>query len=83
MLFSIPQTQVPNTQGFPDNAFPASAYYGINSTLTNFDTFTASASGVNGQGNTSLMPSQVRTSGLVTAFLIVIAAIILWHFFYK
>lgn len=83
MLFNAPMTQVPNTQGFPDNAYPASAYYGINSTLTNFDTFSASSSAVNGATNTSLMPTQTRTSGLVVAFLVVLAAVVLWHFFYK
>jgi len=83
MLFTVPMSQVPNTQGFPDNAYPASAYYGINSTLTNFDTFSASASAVNGEGATSLMPAQTRTSGLVVAFVVVLAALVLWHFFYK
>lgn len=77
------QTQVPNTQAFPDNAYPASAYYGINSSLTNFDTFGASASAVSGATNTSLMPSQTRTSGLVVAFLVVLGAVALWHFYYK
>lgn len=83
MLFTIPQSQVPNTQAFPDLGYPASAYYGINSTLTNFDTFTASASAINGQDNTSLMPAQSRTSGLMVAFIIVLAALFAWHFFYR
>lgn len=86
MLLQVPTSQVPNTQSFPDNAYPASAYYGINSTLANFDTFTASASaagnGISG-GNTSLMPAQTRTSSLMVVFLVVIGAAIAWHFYYK
>ena len=83
MLFNAPMTQVPNTQGFPDNGYPASSYYGINSTLTNFDTFSASASAVGGDGNTSLMPAQTRHGGLVAAFVIVLLAVVLWHMYYK
>jgi hypothetical protein len=86
MLLNVPTTQVPNTQSFPDNAYPASSYYGINSTLANFDTFTASASaagnGIAGS-NTSLMPTQTHMPGLMVAFVIVIAAAFAWHFYYK
>lgn len=83
MMFNAPMTQVPNTQGYPDLGYPASAYYGINSTLANFDTFSASSSAVSGEGPTSLMPTQTRFSGLVVAFLIAIGAVVLWHVFYK
>lgn len=83
MMKNFPVTSVPNTQSYPDNAYPASAYYGINSTLTSFDTFSGSSSAVNGEGNTSLMPSQVNTRGLVVAFLVVIAVVFLWHYYYK
>lgn len=80
---NFPLTQVPNTQGYPDNAYPASAYYGINSTLTAFDTFGGSASAVNGEGPTSLMPAQSNLSGLVVAFLAVLGALFVWHMYYK
>lgn len=83
MFKQFPVTQVPNTQGFPDNAYPASAYYGINSTLASFDTFSASSSAVNGEGPNSLMPAQGKTSGLVVAFLIVLGAVVVWHVYYK
>jgi hypothetical protein len=83
MMFNVPMTQVPNTQSFPDNAYPASAYYGVNSTLASFDQFGGSASAVQGEGPSSLMPAQTRYGGLVTAFLVVIGAVVLWHFYYK
>jgi len=83
MMKNFPQTNVPNTQAFPDNAYPASAYYGINSTLTATNQFGASSSAVAPQGDTSLMPAQVSSGGLVVAFLLVIGAVVLWHYFYK
>jgi len=83
MQFQFPTSSVPNTQSFPDNAYPASAYYGINSTLTAFDTFGASAGAANSSGSTSLMPAQTKMSGLMTAFIVVILAVVAWHFYYK
>lgn len=83
MMLNFPVTSVPNTQAFPDNAYPASAYYGINSTLADTSSFSASSSATNADGTLSLMPSQSNYSGLVVAFLVAIAAIVLWHFYYK
>ena len=84
MFLNVPFTSVPNTQSFPDNAYPASAYYGINSTLAAFNTGGASG-GVGGDngGSNSLMPAQMNTQGLVIAFLLVIGAVVAWHLYYK
>lgn len=83
MMANFPVTSVANTQSFPDNAYPASAYYGINSTLADTTAFSASSSATNADGTMSLMPSQTNVSGLVIAFLVAIAAIVLWHYYYR
>lgn len=83
MQFQFPTSSVPNVQAYPNNAYPASGYYGINSSLEAFDTFGASAGAANASGSTSLMPSQTHISGLMTAFVIVIIAVVAWHFYYK
>jgi hypothetical protein len=83
MMLNYPVTSVPNSQAFPDNAFPASAYYGINSTLADTTAFSPSSSATNADGTMSLMPSQMNMSGLVIAFLIGIGVLGLWHYYYK
>lgn len=83
MMKNFPVTSVPNTQSFPDNAYPASGYYGINSTLSSMDSMSASSSALNGDATGSLMPSQANWQGIVVAFILVIGAVFAWHMYYK
>jgi hypothetical protein len=81
---NLPMTVVPNLQGFPENGYPVSAYYGIDSTLQQINTYTGSGNAAS--GNDSLMPkptSPYKYRTLITAFLIVVGAVVLWHYYMK
>lgn len=89
MMKNYAVTSVPNTQSFPDNAYPASAYYGINSTLADMTSMSASGNagstptGAQSGATASLMPYQTNIRGLILVFVIVLAVIALWHWYYK
>lgn len=80
----FPMTSVPNLQGFPENGYPVSAYYGVDSSLAtvNQQSPSGSASG----GSASLMPGPTSPNqfrDLVIAFSLVIGAVVLWHYYMK
>ena len=81
-------TTVPNLQGFPENGYPVSAYYGIDSTLATMTSMSPGASATSGgKKSDSLMPAPALGPGnyrsVIIAFLLVIGAVALWHFYMK
>lgn len=88
MLRQYPMTTVPNLQGFPENGYPVSAYYGIDSTLASMSAQSPGGTATSGgkksdslMPNPSLGPGNYRT--VIVAFLLIVGAVTLWHFYMK
>jgi len=83
MQKQFPMTSVPNLQGYPENGFPVSAYYGVDSTLAVMGTNSASSA----TGGASALVQQLDPSAkfrqLAIVLLCVVGAYVLWHFFTK
>ena len=80
MQRQYPMTQVSLLGGYPENGFPASGFYGVDSTLATMQNNTASS------GNSSASPAQVEMPNmrtLVVAFLAIVGSVALWHFYMR
>lgn len=84
MTPKFPMSSVPNLQGYPENGYPVSAYYGVDSTLMGVNSMSPSGSATG--GTASLMPAPTsphQFRDLVIAFVLVIGAVMLWHYYMK
>jgi hypothetical protein len=84
MTPKFPVSSVPNLQAYPENGFPVSAYYGIDSTLAGVNGMSPSSSATG--GTASLMPQPATPNqfrDLVIVFGLVIGAVVLWHYYMK
>lgn len=83
MLAQYPMSSVPNLQGFPEAGYPASSFYGIDSTLAGMNAMSAS-SGAAGSLSALAQPAmQPNMRTLVVALLAVVGAVALWHMYMK
>lgn len=78
MVKQYPMTRVGPLQGFPEDGYPMSAYYGINASLAEQTDNTASASATGGKSG-SILPGNGSIRTLIVAFLAVVGAVALWH----
>jgi hypothetical protein len=82
MTPQYPMSTVPNLQGFPEAGYPASAFYGINSTLAAMNGMGASSSATASGGNLSVLAEPVQQPTmrtLVVALTLVVGGVFLWH----
>jgi hypothetical protein len=80
MLAQYPMSTVPNLQGFPEAGYPASSFYGIDSTLAGINAMGASSGSLSTLNAPAQQPN-MRT--LVVALVIVVASVWLWHAYMK
>lgn len=79
MMKSFPMDRVPNLQSFPENGFPISAYYGVDSTIPDIQANSASS----GDKNKSSLPPTDKKRLLITIVVIVLATYALFHWYNK
>ena len=83
MLAQYPMSTVPNLQGFPEAGYPASSFYGIDSTLAAMNSMSAS-SGASGSLSALNQPAvQPNMRTLIVSLLAVVGAVFLWHVYMK
>lgn len=80
MLKNYPMTSAPNTQSYPEMGYPASGYYGIDSSLQEQRAFTASGSSPVGL---TALQDQAQPRTLIVVIALVVLAGLAWHFYYK
>lgn len=83
MLAQYPMSTVPNMQGFPEAGYPASSFYGIDSTLAALNSMSASSGS---QGSLSALnqpTTQPNFRTLIVALLIIVGSIALWHMYMR
>ena len=71
---------VPNLQGFPEAGYPASSFYGIDSTLASVNSMSPSSGSLSVLASPQSQPN-MRT--IVVSLVIVVGAVFLWHAYMK